>query len=147
MSESVVEEFAAAWSSHDPERLARIFTEDCIYEDVVLDVCAQGHEDVKTFLRDWLASSSDLRMELKKLFGGGGAMGAEWLFSGTLNGELEGIPATGKRFEFRGASHFEFENGKIKACIDFWDMATLRRQSAVGGFDARAVEEAPKTTK
>lgn len=128
MEKSLVEEFAAGWSSHDPDRLAAIFTEDCLYEDVVLGVAARGHEGVKTFLRDWLAWSSDLNMEFKKRFGEGATAGAEWLFTGTLDGDLDDVPATGKRFEFRGSTLFEFRDGKISACVDFWDMATLARQ-------------------
>jgi steroid delta-isomerase-like uncharacterized protein len=127
MASDIVEEFAAGWSSHDPDRLAAIFTEDCLYEDVVLDVAARGHEGVKQFLRDWLTSSSDLNMRLRKQFGEGDSAGAEWIFSGTHDGELAGFAPTGKPFEFRGASLYEFKDGKIKTCIDYWDMATLRR--------------------
>jgi steroid delta-isomerase-like uncharacterized protein len=127
MPYEVVEKFAAGWSSHDPDELAAIFTDDCFYEDVVLNVAARGPEDVKQFLRDWLTISSDLNMRLTKQFGMGDAAGAEWIFTGTHDGQLDELGPTGKRFEFRGATLFEFKDDRITGCIDYWDMATLRR--------------------
>jgi steroid delta-isomerase-like uncharacterized protein len=47
---------------------------------------------------------------------------------GTHTGEMPGMPATGKRFEVRGASTFEFRDAKILRCSDYWDMATLLKQ-------------------
>jgi predicted ester cyclase len=65
-------------------------------------------------------------MRLVKQFGEGDSAGAEWVFTGTHDGDLSGLGPTGKRFEFRGATLFEFDDGKVKACVDIWDMATLR---------------------
>jgi steroid delta-isomerase-like uncharacterized protein len=128
MESETIRRFAEGWSSHDPEQLAGLFTDDCHYEDVVLKISAHGPGEVGQFLVDWVSSSSDLRMDLTKQFGEGDSAGAEWLFSGTNDGELDGVPATGKRFEFRGATLFEFSGDRIRHCVDFWDMATLRRQ-------------------
>lgn len=125
--DAVQKKFADGWSSHDPEQLASIFTDDCLYEDVVLNVAARGPEEVKQFLRDWLEISSDINMRLTRQFANGDSGGAEWVFSGTHDGHLNGLGPTGKRFEFRGASLFQFQDGKINGCVDFWDMATLRR--------------------
>src|SRR4051812_16703824 len=98
-----VRKFAEGWSSHDPDKLSSIFTEDCFYEDVVLNVSARGRKEVGQFLLDWCRSSSDLKMRLTHQFGDGTRVGAEWVFTGHLDGEdLDGIPATGKPFEFRG---------------------------------------------
>jgi len=127
MPYELVRRFADSWSSHDPDRLASLFADDCLYEDVVLGVAAHGPIEVAAFLRDWLTISSDLKMSLRRQYGEGDSAGAEWVFSGTHDGQLDGLGPTGRRFEFRGSSLFEFEAGKIKTCVDFWDMATLRR--------------------
>jgi steroid delta-isomerase-like uncharacterized protein len=126
-----VRKFAEGWSSHDPGKLAAIFTEDCFYEDVVLNVAARGRQEVGQFLLDWCKSSSDLHMRLTHQFGEGNRVGAEWVFTGHLDGEdLDGIPATGKPFEFRGSTLFEFEGDQIKWCIDYWNLMAVARQTA-----------------
>jgi steroid delta-isomerase-like uncharacterized protein len=54
---------------------------------------------------------------------------AEWVMSGTDQGGLiDGRPATGKRYSFRGASGFELRDGKIQRCSDYWDRTTLLYQ-------------------
>ncbi len=127
MASELVGRFADAWSSHEPDRLGALFTDGCLYEDVVLDVAARGPAEVAQFLRDWLEISTDLNMSLTEQFGEGDALGAEWIFSGTHDGQLEELGPTGKRFEFRGATLFRFEDGKISRAIDYWNMATLRK--------------------
>lgn len=123
--------FAEGWSSHDPAKLSAIFTEDCFYEDVTLNVAARGRTEVGEFLLDWYRSSSDLKMTLTHQFGEGDRVGAEWIFTGHLDGEpLDGIPATGKPFEFRGATLFEFEGEQIRWCIDVWNLMAVARQTA-----------------
>ena len=47
---------------------------------------------------------------------------------GTNRGDSPGMPATGKHVELRGASIFEFADGKIRRYSDYWDMATFLKQ-------------------
>jgi steroid delta-isomerase-like uncharacterized protein len=119
--------FADGWSSHEPDRLGSLFTDGCLYEDVVLDVAARSPKEVGDFLTDWLKMSTDLNMRITEQFGSGDELGAEWIFSGTHDGQIEELGPTGRRFEFRGATLFRFEGDKICRAIDYWNMATLRR--------------------
>jgi steroid delta-isomerase-like uncharacterized protein len=127
MASELVMKFADGWSSHEPGRLGSLFTDDSLYEDVVMDVAARGPAEVGQFLTDWLTMSSDLNMRVTEQFGAGDALGAEWIFSGTHDGQIDELGPTGKRFEFRGATLFRFKDGKICRAIDYWNMATLRR--------------------
>lgn len=54
--------------------------------------------------------------------------GGEWIMRGTHTGDLPGLPATGKGVSVRGSSIIELQDGKIRRCSDYWDMATLLRQ-------------------
>jgi steroid delta-isomerase-like uncharacterized protein len=51
--------------------------------------------------------------------------------SGTQTGDMPGVPAANKRMDVMGASIYEFEGGKIKRKVDYWDVATALRQLGV----------------
>jgi cation transport ATPase len=51
----------------------------------------------------------------------------EWLFSGTDTGGVAGTP-TGKRFEVRGATIFELQDGKASRNTDYYNASTVLEQ-------------------
>jgi steroid delta-isomerase-like uncharacterized protein len=124
----VVEAFAAGWSAHDPDRFAAMFTDDAVYEDLPLGFVSRGRDEIRQYMRDWLASSADVVMHPVSTFGDEHHGGIEWVFTGTHSGELAGIPPTGKAFELRGASVLDLREGGIGGCRDYWDIGALRRE-------------------
>jgi steroid delta-isomerase-like uncharacterized protein len=119
--------FAAGWSCGDPTQFASLFTDDCVYEDVPLAVVARGRTEIAEHLRNWLASSSDIQMQLLRQISDGNRFAVEWSYTGTHDGLLGGLAPTGRAFAFRGASLFEVTDTKISACVDYWDMGYLLR--------------------
>lgn len=64
---------------------------------------------------------------------GSRSMFERWIITGTWSrpfkaGPLAGAPASGKRFTARGASYYEWDNGKIKAYEAFGDQLSLLSQ-------------------
>ena len=51
-----------------------------------------------------------------------------WTASGTHEGELYGIPATGKHIAYTGVSLWEFDDGKARRGWIFPDVASLMTQ-------------------
>ncbi|MCW2953008.1 MAG: hypothetical protein JWQ48_2178 [Conexibacter sp.] len=125
MSLHISERFAAGWSSRDPERFATLFTDDCLYEDIPLGVAVRGRSEIATHLRNWLASSSDIVMTPMRTFDAGERVALEWSYTGTHDGPFEHLAASGRSFEFRGASLFELEGDEISRCVDYWDLGYL----------------------
>jgi steroid delta-isomerase-like uncharacterized protein len=128
MSNKVLDEYEAAWSSGNPQRLAALCSDDCLYEDIPLGAVNRGPDEVAAFAAVAMEAFPDFRLELLARIAGETWAAAEWRVTGTHEGDLPSMPRTGKRFDFRGASIFELEGDKIKRCSDFWDMADLRRQ-------------------
>ncbi len=128
--EALLEEWAAALSAHDVERLVELFAEDCVHEDVTLGVVNRGREEVKAFAEGVFTAFPDFRVEQTARFAAGGWGGAEWAISGTHLGQFPGIEPTGKSFSIRGASVFELSGGRIRRNSDYygWDMAAFLRQ-------------------
>jgi steroid delta-isomerase-like uncharacterized protein len=125
---ALLHEWAAAWSSHDLDRVAALFTDDCVYEDVTMGVVNRGQDQLKAFGAAFIAAVPDVRVELKGSFATDDRAGAEWLLSGTHRGDLPGIPASGKQVSFRGCTICELRDGRIQRNSDYWDMATFLKQ-------------------
>ncbi len=125
----VLEDWAAAWSSHDPERVLALFTDDCVYEEVTFGVVMRGRNELRAFAEAAFDAVPDFTFQLTSRFAGGSLAGIEWIMSGTHQGDFPGLPATGKRFSgIRGATIIEIVGGKIRRESDYWDAATFMKQ-------------------
>jgi steroid delta-isomerase-like uncharacterized protein len=126
--EQMLDDWATAWSSHDPERVLALFTDDCVFEDVTFGVVTRSKDELRGFANGAFAAVPDLKFELTSRFAAGQWAAIEWIMSGTHKGDFPGMPATGKRISVRGSSIFELEAGKIRRESDYWDAATFMRQ-------------------
>jgi steroid delta-isomerase-like uncharacterized protein len=127
--ERVLEDWGRHWSSHDFDSLLPLFMDDVVYEDVTLGAVNHGKSELRAFGEAFIAGFPDVTFELTSKFATGMQGGVEWVMRGTHRGDMPGMPATGKKVEVRGASILEFaEDGKIRRCSDYWDMATLLKQ-------------------
>ncbi len=127
-AQQALEEWAAGWSAHDAERVAALFTEDCIYEDATMGVVNRGKGQLLAFAEGIFAAFPDFAIDLASHFATGEWGGMEWVMSGTHRGDLPGLPATGKRFSLRGSTIVELSGGKIQRCTDYWDIVTFLKQ-------------------
>lgn len=127
-NKGLLEEWAAAWSSHDTDRVVSLFTDDCVYEDIPLGAVNRGKEELKAFADLFFHASPDLKVEVASRFVAGNSAAIEWTMSGTHEKDLPGMPATGKRYSFRGATVIEFNDCKIKRNSDYWDLAMFMKQ-------------------
>jgi steroid delta-isomerase-like uncharacterized protein len=129
--ERMIEDYVAAWSSGDVEKIASFLTDDCVFENVGGGTVYRGHEELEAFARDTFASIPDFKIEVKSFFVAGDWVGAEWIQSGTYTGELVGIEVIGKNFSGRGASIIELHKGKIRREAIYWDALSFLRQLGV----------------
>jgi steroid delta-isomerase-like uncharacterized protein len=53
---------------------------------------------------------------------------SRYIFKGTHEGDIEGLPATGKKIEYPGIEIFRVENGKIVESWDVQDTLSLNQQ-------------------
>jgi steroid delta-isomerase-like uncharacterized protein len=121
-------DWARAWSSRDIETLLALCTDDCQYEDVTMGAISHGKGELRQFAEAVFAAFPDFRIELESYFTAGRWAGAEWTMSGTHQGDLPGLPATGRGFCVRGSTICELRQGKIRRNSDYWDMVTLLKQ-------------------
>jgi steroid delta-isomerase-like uncharacterized protein len=124
----LLDALADAWSGGDVETFVALFTDDCFYEDVPLGLSASGKEELRAFVTPLMAASPDFRLRLTSKVVAGDRGGTEWEMTGTHEGDLPGLPRTGKRFQVRGASALELAGDRIRRCTDYWDLAIFLRQ-------------------
>lgn len=55
----------------------------------------------------------DLRFDIQESIEGNGRVAIRWVMSGTHEGDLPGLPATGRRFLISGMTFYYFEDGRI----------------------------------
>ena len=127
-AEWILDDWAIAWSSRDPDKVLSLFTDDCVYEDVTFGAINRGKKELRAFAEGVFAGVPDFKVEVTARFVAGTRGGIEWLMSGTHKDDFPGMPATGKRFSTRGVTIVELQAGKIRRNADYWDAAGVMRQ-------------------
>jgi steroid delta-isomerase-like uncharacterized protein len=126
--EQVVEHWGQHWTAHNVDALLSLHTDDAVLEDVARGMTFRGKEQLRAYAEAFFTGYPDVSFELTSRFAAGNHGGAEWIMRGTHLGDRPGLPATGKPVEIRGVSIFDFSEGKIRRCSEYWDMATMLKQ-------------------
>ena len=126
-STDLVQNNFAAWNAHDADKVASLYTDDVIYEDVTFGLMARGHAEMRKMAADFFASVPDLKLEVVSNTSMGNRGSVEWIFSGTD----VALYKTGKKFSVRGASVYELRGGKFSGNRDYYDSASIMRQLGV----------------
>jgi len=96
-----------------------------------------GPEGVRVIAEMFRTAFPDFHMEIDFLAAEGDRVAAHFVQGGTHQGELFGIPATGKKVSFGEIGLLRLENGKVAESFYNTDMLGLMQQLGVGG-DAQA---------
>jgi steroid delta-isomerase-like uncharacterized protein len=128
---SILNEYTAAWNSHDTEKVVSFFTDDCVYEELGIGVIKRGKEELRAFINSFFAAFPDTNFELKSSFISGNWYCGEWVWTGTHKGDMAGLLATGKRFSIRGVSVGELKEGEIKRNSDYYNKMDLLQQLGI----------------
>jgi steroid delta-isomerase-like uncharacterized protein len=146
--EEFLERWLAAWSSHQPERVLALMTDDIVYDDSGARETMRGHAQVREFLEFVFRAFPDLTIERV-----GGVLAASdgpraafwWRAHATNAGPIDppGIPATGKLVDdWEGADFHEYRDGKVARLWVLFDMADVLRQMGLLPERGSAAERA-----
>ena len=95
--------------------------DDFVAEDVVDHEvppgAPAGRDGVKAFFGAFLEAVPDLHVEAHEIFGEGDYVAGRGTWSGTQEGDLPGIPATGKRFSVDSIDIVRFVDGQA---VEHW---------------------------
>jgi steroid delta-isomerase-like uncharacterized protein len=123
-ADNIAAKWAAAWNSHDPEKVVALFAENGVYEDIPFGSTNRGTAALRKYAADYFAAVPDMKTTVtsSSVKNGGGYL--EWVFSGTD----VGLYKTGKPFSLRGVSIIVTKNGRVTSDRDYYDLASLMKQ-------------------
>jgi steroid delta-isomerase-like uncharacterized protein len=72
-----------------------------------------GKEGFRALVNMYRTGAPDLKMTIEDLIAEGDQVAVRWVATGTLTGEMMGMPPTGQRVTFRAISWFRLVNGRL----------------------------------
>ena len=100
-------------------------------------------EGLKGFAEMWRGSFPDWNSTFEELIAEGDKVAERWTGRGTHQGELAGIPPTGKRVEVPGSVFYRIVDGKIVEFRGQLDMMSLMQQIGAVPAPEQAEEASP----
>src|SRR3982074_3638774 len=121
-----------AWNAHDADGVAACYAEDAVLYDVGLPEPLRGRAAIRESVAGYLAAFSDLHADMGEPIVSGNRAAQGGKVTGTNDGELLGIPSTGKRATTYGCGTAEFgDDGLIHRAGNYWNAAALMQQLGV----------------
>jgi steroid delta-isomerase-like uncharacterized protein len=115
-----------AWNDHDPIRAAQFYAEDYHGTDVGISQPQVGRAARIHVLESYIRVFPDIHYAAETVVEGDQAV-LIWTMTGTQNGPVYGLPATGRRIEIKGVSVLRFADGLITHGTNIWDTAGFLR--------------------
>ncbi|HUF53162.1 MAG TPA: ester cyclase [Dehalococcoidia bacterium] len=127
---AVLQEHVDAENARDDARVMATYGRNGpVFEDVAAGVRYTGDEIVSENYRHLWDGFPGLERRITRWTFGEDSAVIELTLSGVHDGGFRGIPATGKRIEFRVIAHFQFDDeGRIAQETTYYDRLTFMRQ-------------------
>ena len=127
-----------AWGAGEVQLLDELTAPGYRFNDPTLPepLDVRGEQEL---IREFRTAVPDLSFRIEDEVEAGDVVAQRWIVTGTQQGELWGIPATGRSFELRGNSFVRFSGGKLAEVWTTWDALGMLRQLGVIPEPAEAV--------
>jgi steroid delta-isomerase-like uncharacterized protein len=127
----VVAEFFDAMARRDIEAAMDLVSDD-IVEDLAGVGVISGLAEERAFLTAFFGSFPDMQTEVVRVTAQGRVVAVEWRRRGTFTGTpWQGLPASGRPFDLRGAAFAEVDDGLISYVTVYSDSAQLGRDLGI----------------
>jgi len=102
------------------------FTKNVVMRASPTDVV--GIDSARAYYANYVTGFSNVKFDIKDVFGMGNKLVKHWNFKGTHTGTFFGIKPTGKQVDLDGVTLVRMENGKIAEERDFFDNLEFMQQ-------------------
>lgn len=116
------------WSHGDLDLVDELVTEDYVQHDVALPDAIRGPDALKEAVAMYRAGTPDLTKTIEETIVEDDRVVIPYTATGTHEGEIMGVAATGTEIEVEGIFVFGLEDGRLCAGTDLWDAFGLLRQ-------------------
>jgi steroid delta-isomerase-like uncharacterized protein len=120
-----------SWTRRDARALARDYAENAV-ADSPMQGRLTGRERIETVFENWFTAFPDLRMATRDLLIDDHRVVHVWHVTGTQSAPFEGVPATGRRIEFKGVWLYTLTpDGRIQSDERLYDVTNVLVQLGV----------------
>lgn len=112
-AEALIREYERIWNDRDFEALSEVVAESFTFSSPTAGTI-QGRENCEAYARDVVEGFPDFQVEIHEILVDEPLVATESTLSGTHEGEYDGIPPTGERFEVRDMAMSVVEAGKLQ---------------------------------
>jgi steroid delta-isomerase-like uncharacterized protein len=118
------------WNKGNLDISAQVHASDMVFHDALSpELC--GAEAYKQFVAAYRTAFPDLHFTIEDVIAAGDKVASRWTCVGTHQGELMGIPPTGKQTTTTGIDIFRIVDGKIVEEWVNWSTMALMQQLGV----------------
>jgi limonene-1,2-epoxide hydrolase len=119
----LVQGLIEAFNANDLERVMAYFTADCVYHNMPMSP-VKGTESIRGVLKGFLGMATEVKWTTHQIAQSGNVV---------LTERTDGFRIGGRWIELPVMGAFEFENGKIRAWRDYFDLQTWTKQLQPAG--------------
>jgi steroid delta-isomerase-like uncharacterized protein len=123
--------FEDVWNRKNLNAIDDLMSADYVHHDASSPAVPRGIDGYKQFVKYYMNAFPDAHFTIDDEFTAGQDEITRWTVAGTHQGELAGIPPTGRRFSVTGISIARIANGKIAESWNNWDALGLMQQLGV----------------
>lgn len=129
--------FEEVWNNKKLNAVDELMEANYIHHDVQSPV-PKGIDGYKQFVSYYLNAFPDLQFTIDDEIADEQTAVSRWTVTGTHQGDLPGIPRTGRRISVTGITIARVRNGKVIESWNNWDALGLMQQLGVVPAEARS---------
>ena len=134
---TIAREYLESFNRRDWDRIRELFASGYSYTGSDGEK-QQGPEAGLAVVQMWANAFSDAKADIRQIHVAGDVATVEFQASGTQNGELMGIAATGRKITMPVCTVLDIRNGKIYAEREYFDVLHMMQQLGVAPAAATA---------
>jgi steroid delta-isomerase-like uncharacterized protein len=131
--------FEEVWNQKRIEQIDELVATDYVHHDV-RSPDQKGIEAYKQFVDLYLNAFPDIRFQIEDEISDGDTVVVRWTVTGTHNGDLPGLPRTGRPISVTGITIARLSDGKFVESWNNWDALGMMQQ--LGAVPAEAKSRA-----
>jgi len=110
---ALVEKYIEAWNTKDLQLIYEMLDPRYKLHLPSINPNTMSNEQFKAWYESIYQAFPDVHYDIKEIFADGDKVCVQWIFTGTHEGDFQGIPATGKRIEVSAIEICMIQDGKI----------------------------------
>ena len=127
-----------AWNKGNLKVIDEVCAPDIVNNDPMNPV--RGLEAQRGLVKKYRTAFPDCRLDVDEIFSASDKVVVRWRYSGTHQGQLEGIAPTGRRVNGTGLTIYHFMGDRIQQVFANWDALGMLQQLGVVTLPGKAAQ-------